>query len=150
MCSGEDQEIILTENRLYAFEKIKTDIFNATILHRPVLNNPTRIMADASKEGVGAALQQQGVQPLQPLSFFSKQLHPTEHKYSPFGRELLAIYIAIDHFRYFLEGHIFHILTDHKPLTFALISGRYGYSPREIRQMAFIVEFTADVRNEEG
>ncbi len=30
-------------------------------------------------------------------------------------QELLAIYLAIQHFRHFLEGRPFQVLTDHKP-----------------------------------
>ena len=37
---------------------------------------------------------------------------------STFDRELLAIYLAIKHFRHFVEGREFYIATDHKPLTF--------------------------------
>ena len=45
---------------------------------------------------------------------------PAETRYSTFDRELLAVYLSIKHFRYFLEGRLFHVLTDHKPLTYAL------------------------------
>ncbi len=39
---------------------------------------------------------------------------------STFARELLAIYLVIKHFHYFVEGQSFHILIDHNPLTYAL------------------------------
>ena len=32
----------------------------------------------------------------------------------------LAVYLAIKHFQHFVEGREFHVLTDHKPLTYAL------------------------------
>ena len=38
------------------------------------------------------------------LAFFSEQLRPTERKYSAFDWELLALYLGVRHFRYFLEG----------------------------------------------
>ena len=47
-------------------------------------------------------------------------LKPAETHYSTFDRELLAVYLAIKHSRHFVEGQTFHVLTDHKPLTFAL------------------------------
>ncbi len=65
-----------------------------------------------------------------PISFFSKAMKPAERRYSTFDRELLAIYLAIKHFRHFVEGRLFHILTDHKPITFALHSRSDRYSPR--------------------
>ena len=55
----------------------------------------------------------------QPLAFFNRQLRPAERKYSAFDRELLALYLAVRHFHYILEGRDFTAFTDHKPLTFA-------------------------------
>ena len=48
--------------------------------------------------------------------FFSQKLWTPE---STFDRELLALYLGIRHFRYFLEGRQFTAFTDHKPLTSA-------------------------------
>lgn len=148
--NSKDQDIIWTDRRVLAFERIKDDLASATMLVHPVPNAPTRVMTDASEEGVGAVLQQNIEQQWQPLSFFSQKLRPSEKKYSTFGRELLAIHLALKHFRYFLEGRSFHIVTDHKPLTYALTSSGHTYSPREIRQMAFIIEFTTDIRYVKG
>ena len=41
------------------------------------------------------------------LAFFSKRLKPAETRYSAFGRELLAIYLGIKHFRHIVEGRDF-------------------------------------------
>ena len=75
-------------------------------------------MTDASDSAVGAVLQQCVNGQWQPISFFSKKLKPSETRYSTFNRELLAIYLSIKHFRHFLEGRIYHVITNHKPLTF--------------------------------
>ncbi|CAB4039476.1 Transposon Ty3-G Gag-Pol poly, partial [Paramuricea clavata] len=48
---------------------------------------------------------------------------------------------------WFIEGRVFHVYTDHKPLTFAISSGSSQRSPRQIRQLAFISEFTTDLRH---
>jgi len=69
---------------------------------------------------VGTVLQQKVAAGLQPLSFFSKKLDGAQLRYSAFDQELLAMYLAVMHFRWALKGRRFHILTDHKPLTFAL------------------------------
>ena len=42
-----------------------------------------------------------------PLAFFSHQLRPPERKYSAFDRKLLALYLAVRHFHYFLEARSF-------------------------------------------
>ncbi len=71
-------------------------------------------------------------------------------KYSAFDRELLACYEAIQHFWHLLEGWTFHLLTDHKPLTFALSRLSDLWTPRQGRQLAYVAEFTADIRHIAG
>ncbi len=78
---------------------------------------------------VGAVLQQFINGQWCPLSLFSRVLTPAETRYSTYDRELLAIYLYIRHFRYFPEGWDFHVLTDHKPLTYALASRPDRHSP---------------------
>nr|VZI35905.1 unnamed protein product [Spirometra erinaceieuropaei] len=107
-------------------------------------------MVDASTVAVGAVLQQHINNSTRPLAFFSKKLSPAETRYSTFGRELLAIYLAVKHFRHFLEGRDFTIFTDHKPLTFAIRSHSDKYSPREISHLDYISQFTTDIRHIDG
>ena len=75
---------------------------------------------------------------------------PAELNYSAFDRELLAAYLAVRHFQYFVEGRVFHINTDQKSLTFALQGTTERRSPRQARHLAFISEFTNDIRHIEG
>ena len=107
-------------------------------------------MTDASDTAVGAVLQQHINGAWHPISFFSKKMKPAETRYSTFDRELLAIYLAIKHFRHFLEGHYFHILTDHKPLTHALNTRSDRHSPRQARQLDYISQFTSVIRHVHG
>ena len=46
-----------------------------------------------------------------------------------------------------MEGRTFYVLTDHKPLTHALSSRFDKHSPRQIRQLDFISQFTSDIRH---
>ncbi|MFO0005599.1 MAG: Ty3/Gypsy family RNase HI domain-containing protein, partial [bacterium] len=95
---------------------------------------------------VGAVLQQQVGQHWQPLGFFSKKLSKSEVNYSTFDRELLAAVSGIKNFRTRLEGRPFELWTDHKPLIFA----RHRVSPptsgRQQRHLAFISEYTNQLR----
>ena len=106
-----------------------------------------QMSTDASDVAVGAVLQQQVDNHWQPLAFFSKRLQPAETRYSTFGRELLAIYLAIKHYRHFVEGQQFFVLTDHKPLCYALQRPGDKYSPRDSRHLDFISQFTDDIRH---
>lgn len=133
-----------------AFDSIKERLASSVLLVFPSTSAPTRIHTDASDFAVGAVLQQFSENEWRPLAFFSKKLQPAELKYSAFGRELLAIYLAIKHFRYFTEGREFHILTDHKPLTYAITAPTTKQSPREARHLEFIAQFTSDIRFVKG
>ena len=61
-----------------------------------------------------------------------------------------AIYLTVKHFRYFVEGCEFSVLTDHKPLTYALSGRPDRYSPRQSRHLDFISQFTSDIRHVRG
>ena len=111
---------------------------------------PTCLMTDASVTAVGAVLHQHMKGSWHPISFFSKKMTSKEKHYSTFDRELLAVYLAIKHFRHFLEGREFHVFTDHKPLTFALNTHSDRHSPHQARQLNYISQFTSNIRHIQG
>ena len=95
-------------------------------------------MVDASNTAVGAVLQQQVDDDWQPISFFSRSLSPRRRKYNIFDRELLATFLAVKHFQHHLHDPNFHILTDHKPLIYAINSLNTQHSTRQARQLDYI------------
>ena len=133
-----------------AFKQSKEALANATMLVHPCHEAPTSLTVDASDVAVGAVLEQLIDGVWKPLAFFSRQLHPPERKYSAFDRELLALCLAVHHFRYFLEARPFIAYTDHKPLTLAFAKASDPWSPRQQRHLAYISEFTTDVRHIAG
>ncbi|KAK3786083.1 hypothetical protein RRG08_045470 [Elysia crispata] len=126
-------------------EAAKSSLASATLLNHPDPKSETRLSTDASDSAIGAELSQKHHGMWRPIAFFSRKLTSTQSRYSTFDRELLAIYSAIQHFRFFLEGRPFSVLTDHKPLTYALTS-KTARSPRQERQLTYIAEFTTDIR----
>ena len=140
------QQLIWTDETTTAFQEVKATLAQATLLNFPVPAAPTCIVTDASDTAVGAVLQQLVDDIWCPISYFSKKLKPSETRYSTFDRELLAMYLAIRHFRHFVEGREFHIRTDHKPLIYALDARPDRHSPRQIRHLDFIAQFTSDIR----
>ena len=139
-----------TENANVAFTESKQILANATLLVHPQQSAPLNITCDASDFAVGGVLQQCIDNAWQPLSFFSKKLSPAETRYSAFDRELLAVYSTIRHCRHNLEGREFYVNTDHKPLTYVMNSTTERPSLRQTRHLAFIAEFTTDIRYVKG
>lgn len=139
-----------SEDAEQAFCEVKNVLADAVLLRHPEHAAQTSIMTDASATAVGAVLQQHVDGEWQPLAFFSKKLKAAQTRYSVFGRELLAAYLAVRHFRHFIEGRDFVIWTDHKPLTYAIRNSGSTYTPREIRQLSFLSEFTTDIRHVRG
>lgn len=132
-----------------AFQHTKEMLASATLLTFPELDGHYAITSDASNIAIGAVLEQFVKHQWKPLAFFSKKLQPAELKYSAFDRELLAVYAAIKHFRYFVEGRKFTVYTDHKPLTTAL-NTKTERSPRQTRHLDYISQFTSDIRHVKG
>ena len=145
-----NRELCWTTAAIAAFQEIKDALANATLLVHPQPDAPINVMTDASDIAIGAVLQQLLDGQWCPLAYFSRKLSPTEQRYSTFDRELLAVYCAIRHFRHFLEAREFHILTDHKPLTHSLNSKPDKHSPRQVRHLDFISQFTSDIRHVTG
>ena len=133
-----------------AFESAKNALARATMLSYPQADAPIALTTDASDTAVGAVLDQFVNGVWQPLAFFSRQLRAPEQKYSAFDRELLALYLAIRHFRYYLEGRAFTAYTDHRPLTFAFTKGSDAWSARQQRHLSAISEFTTCVQHIDG
>ena len=143
------QTITWTPDCKAAFNSAKSALASATLLHHPHPTATTSITVDASDMAVGGQLEQLQTGTWRPIAFFSRKLSSAERKYSAFDCELLAIYLAVKHFRHYLEGRAFRIYTDHKPLTFAFASAAER-SPRQTRHLSFIAEFSTDVRHIEG
>ncbi|CAH8656626.1 unnamed protein product [Schistosoma haematobium] len=147
---GKPKEFKLSSDAVEAIKQLKDKLAQATTLIYPNSLSPLALMVDASDKAVGGTLNQLVKNAWKPIAFFSKRLAPAETRYSTFGRELLAIYLTIKHFRHMLEGREFIVFTDHKPLANALKARADKYSPREVRHLDYISQFTSDIRHVKG
>lgn len=142
--------IVWSDETSLAFEKCKEDLSNATLLAFPHREAELQLVVDASDTSVGGVLHQIVNNVTQPLGFYSKKLTNAQQKYSTYDRELTAIYQAVRHFRHMLEGRNFHVLTDHRPLVHAFNGKNNNASPRQIRHLDFISQFSTDIRHIAG
>uniref|UniRef100_A0A4W5L815 Gypsy retrotransposon integrase-like protein 1 n=1 Tax=Hucho hucho TaxID=62062 RepID=A0A4W5L815_9TELE len=89
-----------------AFSDLKGRFVSAPILVAP---DPTRqfvVEVDASEVGVGAVLSQRSSSDdkMHPCAFHSHRLSPAERNYDIGNRELLAVKLALEEWRHWLEG----------------------------------------------
>lgn len=63
---------------------------------------------------------------------------------------MTAAYEAVKYFKRFLEFRDFHIATDHKPLIYAFNQKSDKASPRQVRQLSFISQFTTAFKYLQG
>ena len=125
----------------HAFDKLKEMFTSAPILRNPDSNKPFIVETDASNFAVGAVLSQEFDGQLHPVAFLSKSLTQCQRNYQIYDKELLAIKVALEEWRHYLEGarHQFIVYTDHKNLTFPRKPEML--SQRQIRWYEFLSRF---------
>lgn len=130
-----------------AFDASKQLLVDSCTLPYPSPHSDTFVLVtDASSQAIGAGLHQMVNGKSQPVSFFSKKLSVAQRAYSTYDRELLAAYLAVVHFRHFIEGRQVTLMTDHKPLVTAFRSQKPAKLDRQQRHWAFISEHVNDVQ----
>jgi len=95
-----------------AFQTLKTALSTAPVLSLPDFSKPFCIETDASGSGVGAVL----LQSRHPLAYISKPLGVKTQGLSTYEKEYLAILVAVDQWRHYLQHAEFIIYTDQKSL----------------------------------
>ena len=136
-----------------AFQKILDLVADITDLFHYDPAKRTRVKCDTSHSGLGACLEQEADEGLRvPISFASRFLNSTELKYSTNELELLAVVWACEHFRTYLLGNKFEILTDHKAIISAPKEhrGNKPYQSRLTRWADRLLPFDYDIRHVPG
>ncbi|RVW48758.1 Transposon Tf2-8 polyprotein [Vitis vinifera] len=99
-----------------AFENLKAAMTTTPTLALPDFSSPFVIQTDASGDGIGAVLSQNG----RPIAFMSRALGVSKQSLSTYAREMLAIIVAIQTWRPYLLGRRFTIQTDQRSLKYLL------------------------------
>ncbi|GFX22026.1 retrovirus-related Pol polyprotein from transposon 297 [Trichonephila clavipes] len=143
-------KILWTEEAKENFEKCKQDLANATLLSFPDPDLQLALFTDASNFAIGSVLQLFEAGNWKPISFFSKKLTDAQKNYSTYDRELLGIYLSVKKFKHLLEGQNFVIYTDHKPITYAFHQKNEKASPRQLRHLQYISQFSTNICHIKG
>ena len=101
---------------------------------------------------MGAVLSQldeEGVE--HPMCYASRSCNPAEQNYSSFDGECLAVVWATNHFRAYLFGNSFTLVTDHEPLRWLMttqkLTGKMARWSLLLQEYNFTVQHRAGVDN---
>ena len=95
-----------------AFQMLKQSLVQAPVLAVPNFDLPFVLETDASDYGIGAVLMQSD----HPVAYMSKHLCPRNQTLSVYEKECLAILMAMEKWRPYLQHRPFVIRTDHRSL----------------------------------
>lgn len=108
-----------------AFERLKALLCQSPVLKRPDWNRPFILHTDFSSTGLGAVLTQEDDEGREyVIEFASRACQGAEADYPSFEGECLAALWAMDHFRYYLHGRQFVLVSDNKPNEYLMSCGQ--------------------------
>lgn len=111
-----DVPFVWTDDQQTSFNILKQKLCEKPLLIFPNFSKPFILTTDASKFAIAGILSQGPIGKDQPVSYVSRILTSNEVNYSTYEKEALAIVYCVKHFRVYLYGNKFTIITDHRPL----------------------------------
>lgn len=126
------------------FEELKRRLTTSPVLTLPDLNKSFSIYYDASRQGLGCVLMQEG----RVAAYASRQLRKHELNYPTHDLELAAVVHALKIWRHYLIGHKSDIYTDHKSLKY--IFTQMDLNMRQRRWLELIKDYDLEVHYHPG
>ena len=103
-----------TDKQIEAVNQLKQSLISTPVLALPNFSLPFTLETDASGNGLGAVLMQQG----RPLAYYSRTLGVRAISMSTYDKEALAILETLKKWRHYFLGGDLLIKTDQKSLKF--------------------------------
>ena len=135
-----------------AFEALKKALGSAPVLRRPDTRRPFQLHTDWSMLGLGAVLTQKDDDGKEyVIAYASRSNNDAEAKYSSYEGECLAVVWAVAHFRPYLYGQSFTLVTDHQPLKWLMesdkLTGKLARWALLLQEYDFEVVHKAGIKN---
>jgi RNase H-like domain found in reverse transcriptase/Reverse transcriptase (RNA-dependent DNA polymerase)/Integrase zinc binding domain/Chromo (CHRromatin Organisation MOdifier) domain len=135
-----------------ALDALKAALCSAPVLLIPDPSKPYTLNCDACDYAIGATLQQDQGNGLQPVAFMSRKLKPAEINYDTREKEFMALVDACSHWRQYLHSEQpFKLLSDHDSLkyhkTMPNLSGRLARWIEKMAEFDYTIEHIAGVKN---
>ncbi|KAK1682066.1 hypothetical protein QYE76_042914 [Lolium multiflorum] len=109
-----EKKFAWTESCEASFQELKKRLVSAPILCLPDLEKEFQVYCDASRQGLGSVLMQEG----RVAAYASRQLQKHETNYPTHDIELASVVHALKTWRHYLMGKRCEIFTDHKSLKY--------------------------------
>ena len=129
-----------------SFQTLKQKLCEEPVLQYPDFSKPFILTTDASGIAIGGILSQGEINKDRPVAYASRTLTDADKKrlkYDTYEKEALAIIYCVKHFRPYLYGRKFTLVTDHKPLTW--FQNAQDANMRILRWRLKLAEYNYDV-----
>ena len=113
-----------TERCQRAFEKLKEILVSEPLMRHPDFSRNFRVDVDSCAGGVGGVLTQIFDDGEHPVAYYSKTFTVDEAKWSSNELEAIGVIKVLDHFRPYIWGVDFSLLSDNMSVTLAWLKGR--------------------------
>lgn len=100
-----------------AFIRLKEVLTTAPILSAPDYTKPFTIETKSSSIGVSGILLQEYDGKKHVIAYMSAKLNDLQKAYHPIERECLAVIVALEKFRHYVEGNKVTVVTDHNSIS---------------------------------
>ncbi|WVZ93134.1 LOW QUALITY PROTEIN: hypothetical protein U9M48_039140, partial [Paspalum notatum var. saurae] len=124
--------------------RIEEIVNNRTALAQPDVTKPFDVYCDASGQGLGCVLVQEG----RVIAYASRQLRKHEANYPTHDLELAAVVHALKIWRHYLLGNTCHIYTDHKSLKYIFTQPELNM--RQRRWLELIKDYDLEIHYHPG
>jgi ribonuclease HI len=126
------------------FDELRKRLTTAPVLAMPDIHKIFDIYCDASKQGLGCVLMQEGHM----IAYASRQLRKNEQNYPTHDLELAAVIHALKIWRHYLLGNKCQIYTDHKSLKY--IFTQNDLNLRQRRRLELIKDYDLEIHYHPG
>ncbi|WVZ70736.1 LOW QUALITY PROTEIN: hypothetical protein U9M48_019379 [Paspalum notatum var. saurae] len=142
--SAREGRRIQTSDRQAAFHELKKKLATAPVLTLPDQQKKFTVYCDASRDGLGCVLMEEG----KVVAYGSRQLSKHEANYPTHDLELAAVVYALKIWRHYLFRQHCEIYTDHKSLKYIFTQNELNM--RQRRWLELIKDYDMEIHYHPG
>lgn len=148
-----DKAFVWTQQCEESFRRLQNALCSAPVIAHFRDDCPTRVLTDASADGIGGILQQQQDGEWRVIACVSRSTNPAERRYTITELEGLAIVWSLESLRDYLHGREFTLVTDNHAMCHiaaAKDTKRLKHNRRFMRWLLRLAPYTFTVIHRKG